>query len=181
MKLSIIPPIFLVGCRFDLPPGLTPSTSDAPADALADVPADALPDAPITGCPADYAPLSGGSAGHRYRLLGTRATWALQSAACNQTSTSAYLAIPDNASELAALDSLVHDLFWVGINDMATEGMYVTIFGASATVLPWGQGEPDGTVYPEEDCVAAVGPTRIVDLPCNDGPYSAWAVCECEP
>ena len=93
----------------------------------------------------------------------------------------AYVGHVGPADEHAALYAFIGDRFWVGVNDMATEGMYVTVLGAPATFLPWASGEPDGTVYPEDDCIMAATSTRIVDLPCNNVGYKVSAICECEP
>ena len=139
-------------------------------------------DAPITGCPNGYLPLPGAPAGHRYRLLGATATWVVQSAACTQTTTSAYLAVPDDAAELQELATIAAATpFWVGIHDMATDGTFVTVRGAPATFLPWATGEPDNGTNPPEDCVAAASATQLMDDRCDNGQAKYVAVCECEP
>jgi hypothetical protein len=140
------------------------------------------PDAPITGCPAGYNPLPGMPTGHRYRKVGTPQTWVAQSAACTLTAASAYLAIPDDAAELAALEALAGDTpFWVGIHDMTTNGTFVTVRGTPATFLPWAGGEPDNNASPAEDCVAAVSATQIADDRCDTGSTRYIGICECEP
>ena len=137
---------------------------------------------PVTGCPAGYNPLPGAPAGHRYRKLGTAATWVVQSADCTQTSSSAYLAVPDDATELQELATIAAGTpFWVGIHDMTTDGTFVTVRGVPATFLPWAPGEPDNGINPPEDCVAAASATQLMDDRCDNGQAKYVAVCECEP
>lgn len=134
---------------------------------------------PITGCPNGYNPLPGAPDGHRYLRLGAIATWVNQRAACTLTTTSAYLAVPDDAAELQELATIAAATpFWVGIYDMANNGTYVTVRGAPATFLPWASGEPDSG---PEDCVAGASATQLMDDRCDNGNARYVAVCECEP
>jgi hypothetical protein len=137
---------------------------------------------PVGGCPAGYNPLPGAPNGHRYRRLGTAQTWVMQAAACTQTSASAYLAVPDNAAELAELATIANDTpFWIGITDSAVNGTFVTVRGAPAPFLSFGAGEPDNNVNPPEDCVLATSSTQMADDRCDNGNAKFVAVCECEP
>jgi hypothetical protein len=139
---------------------------------------DALPvDGPAVGCPARYAPLTGGQAGHGY-LRGTSAEiWYTAADACAANLSRAYLAVPDDAAELAALHTLAGSTFWIGVHDRHTEGMFVRRpTDTPATFLPWATGEPDDGG--SQDCMAATA-TTISTEACDVAarPY----VCECEP
>lgn len=143
-------------------------------------PGDGAPvDGPAAGCPAGYAEITGGQAGHRYRLLTAAANWQTQRDTCAATSASAYLAHPEDAAELAALGTLAASTFWVGISDMGTEGTFVTLQGGAPPSSLWLPGEPDGGQ--QVDCVAAMmsgGNYGFADERCNQQ-YAA--ICECVP
>lgn len=154
------------------------------SDAGTDAPGDGAPadGPPTTGCPAGYATITGGEGTHRYRLagvpVGDTANWNGQRDFCASTSASAYLAIPGDATELAAIATLsASTRFWIGVSDEATEDVWQTVKGTPQTFLPWANGEPnDGN--PGEDCVAASS-TELTDERC--GNTQLRAVCECEP
>ena len=150
-----------------------PSSSDASSDASEPS------DAPITsGCPATFASITGGQAAHRYRLINATDDWSEQRGTCTAMSNSAYLAIPDNAAELAAIAMLsAASASWVGISDMATENTFITVKGAAATFLPWDTNQPDDNGG--EDCVMVqTSSSRLRDEKCST---KYRAVCECEP
>lgn len=125
------------------------------------------------GCPSPYASIAGSS--HRYRTL-TNVSWDQAKTMCALSSTAAYLAVPDDATELANLATIASTSFWVGIDDQALQGTFVTSKGAPATFLPWAAGEPDNT--PTDDCVFAASATKIATDKCGT---RHDAVCECEP
>ena len=136
-------------------------------------------DAPITsGCPAGFASVAGGQGTHRYRLINATDDWTEQVAVCSATSSSAYLAIPDDAAELAAIATLsAASASWVGISDTATENNFVTVKGVAATFLPWDNNQPDDNGG--EDCVMIqTSSSKLRDEKCNT---KLRAVCECEP
>lgn len=158
--------------------GDTPPQVDAAVDGPVGV--DAPVDGPVTsGCPAGYNTLTGGEGNHLYRLVTGSEDWTTQRSFCTATSTSAYLAIPDDLGELQAIATLAGAArFWVGITDSATENTWLTVKGAAATFLPWVAGAPDNNP-PGEDCVEVVSATsQINDERCNT---KYVAVCECEP
>lgn len=137
---------------------------------------------PAASCPADYAPLAGGPAGHVYKKAPQNLSWTQQFDYCRTTSARAYLAVPNDATELTGLHTLAGGTFWVGINDRVMDGTYIAAdTGVAATFLPWAAGEPDpGNQGPQggEDCVAATA-TTISDEECGGGNASRPAVCEC--
>lgn len=151
----------------------SPSTIDTPSNI------DSAIDSPTTtGCPGNYATITGGQGTHKYRLVPS-ANWNQQRDFCVATSSSAYLAIPDDLGELQALAILAAQArFWVGITDQATENTWLNTKGAVQTFLPWANGQPDDG-NPGEDCVEGIMATsQINDERCNT---QYVAVCECEP
>lgn len=151
-------------------------TSMPPHDAHSDAMADATPDAPPEDCPSTY--MTVGTQPHVYRVITTTTDWMTQKTACGTDNPRAYLAIPDDATELAALDGVAGAAqYWVGIDDMAVEGQFVTVKGAAATFLPWAPGEPNNQM--NSDCVAARSATgEYQDDKCN---VHYRAICECDP
>jgi hypothetical protein len=95
---------------------------------------------------------------------------------CDLTSKSAYLAVPDDASEISNLATVASPPSWIGIDDKATSGTFVTQEGAPAWFLPWGSGQPN--LGPQNDCAAAISATQIATEKCS---VKHAAVCECEP
>lgn len=147
---------------------------DPGIDGAIDAPIDAPPQA---GCPAGYDVITGGEGTHRYRVLTATANWTQNKDACAATSTSAYLAIPGDATELAAIvTASAATRLWVGVTDSATENTWLDVKAVVQAFLPWGAGEPDDA-NPGEDCVSA-DDTEFRDDRCN---LQFRAVCECEP
>lgn len=148
---------------------------DAPLD---DAMVDAPIDAPPSMCPGTYAAVTNGQAGHVYRLINTAATWDAQRTACAADGANAYLAIPDAAAELMAINGLipVGMDWWIGVGDAATEGTYVNVKGAVQTFLPWDMGQPNNVG--DADCVEVHQNNRAFnDTACSN---MSRAVCECE-
>ena len=143
---------------------------------MVDAKIDAPIDAPPQPCPSSYITVSGQT--HVYMVITTGHDWMTQRAACTATSSSAYLAIPDDATELAALDGLMAgSLYWVGVDDITTEGSFVTVKGAAASFLPWAPGEPDNKM--NSDCVKVISASaQFDDEKCN---VTYPAICECDP
>ena len=89
-----------------------------------------------------------------------------------------YLVIPDSLAELQAVSALVSGTtLWIGVDDLVTEGIYLTVQGSPATFLPWDNGEPT-SLPAEADCVQTVFATRYANIRCT---ITHAAVCECEP
>lgn len=148
----------------------------AGADGGIDAP---MTDAPNAACPADYAPLTGGNPNHVYKKAPSNLPWVQQDDYC-RTTPGAYLAVPDSAAELTALQGLATGVFWVGINDRVAEGIYVKSNGGAATFLPWdtGGGEPDNPGGGGgQDCVAATATTISTEACVGT---NRPAACECE-
>jgi len=176
---SVVDPSCASGSRFGSSAGTYANQcvgDNAPNDAtLADAPA---PDAP-TGCPASSVAITGGQAGHTYRRSQMSQNWLAQRSTCAAASSKAYLAIPDDQAELAAIATLsASTATWVGITDSAMENTFLTVKGAAAAFLPWDTGEPDDQ-GPGEDCVIIQTSTaKLRDERCTT---NFRAVCECDP
>ena len=136
------------------------------------------------GCPANYTTLSGAGT-HVYRLLTTPAAWATQKNLCSADGGGAYLAVPTDQAELTAIMTAINQAHgWVGIDDMAANGTFVTANGGtfSATDPLWDAGEPDNKPFAgagASDCVSGVKATnQLADTKCSE---SYLAICECDP
>jgi hypothetical protein len=140
-------------------------------DAGIDAPGDAMP---ASRCPSDYAAVAGSA--HVYKAL-SGVNWDAARMMCDQSARAAYLAIPDDAAQLASLATVASPPFWIGIDDKQDQGTFVTQKAVPAVFLPWAPGEPDNTP-PGQDCVDAVSATQIASDRCGN---KQAAVCECEP
>jgi hypothetical protein len=111
-------------------------------------------------------------------MISTTATWDAQRTACAGDGANAYLAIPDDATELMAINTLLPAGvdYWIGISDQAMEGAYVNVKGAAQTFLPWDTGQPNN--INNADCVEVHQNNRAWnDTTCAT---TSRAVCECE-
>lgn len=147
-------------------PGSGPGPGAGPDAGLADAPIDGAP------CPG-FAPIAGSA--HTYKAL-ANVSW---DEAVNQCGAggAAYLAVPDDATELGNLATLVAAPLWVGIDDKENHGTFVTQKGLPASFLPWAEDQPDQDP-PAKECVEAVSSTQIATGRCGT---KRTAVCECEP
>jgi len=127
----------------------------------------------VGGCPADYVAV--GSSSHRYKRLGA-VSWDQARAMCEQASPGTYLLIPDDAAELAAIAAIAPPPFWLGVDDLASQGKFMTVKTVPATFLPWAAGEP--STLAGRDCVRASSATVIATDVCTT---RRAALCECEP
>jgi hypothetical protein len=139
-----------------------------------------MADTPPAGCPSGYNPLTGGQAGHLYKLVAAAENWSTQETACQLTSSSSHLAVPDDQAELTAVDGLAATNFWLGITDSAVEGTWRTVLNSNQTFLPWQPPAPDDNAAGQgEDCVEGLPATNTInDRRCMD---KLPAVCECAP
>lgn len=138
-------------------------------------------DVPTGQCKSTYSALSGAGP-HLYRVISTAAQWTTQRDAC-AADTASYLVIPDDMAELqAVLTASGAANTWIGIEDMAVEGTYVTVKNTTPPYLPWdtAAGEPTNVGGSGgEDCVSALMSNQKIETDrCN---LSFPAVCECEP
>jgi hypothetical protein len=153
--------------------------TDGGVDSLFDSPIDnmELPDG--LGCPVGYATLTGVPT-HAYRRIGNATSWQNQVNTCKADGANVYLVIPDDATELQAILTLAGGNTWVGIDDIAVEGSYMTVLGGAATFLPWAAGQPDNSgPGTGSDCIEALVGGTYDDKRCSA--TTAIAVCECEP
>jgi hypothetical protein len=138
---------------------------DAGVDGRSDA---ALP----VGCPADYAPVAGSA--HSYKVLDS-SSWGAAADRCKMASMAAYLAVPGDSTELMNLAAIASPPIWIGVDDQAIHGEFVTQNGEPATFLPWQGGEPGAA---SESCVEALTPTKIGTGVCGT---LRVAICECDP
>jgi hypothetical protein len=124
-------------------------------------------------CPSDHVAV--GSSGHRYKRLGT-VSWDQAQAMCAQASAGTYLLIPDDATELTELAGIASPPFWIGLDDLAAQGTFMTVKNVRATFTPWATGEP--STRAGADCVRAISATQIATDLCSN---RRAAICECEP
>lgn len=139
-----------------------------------------MTDVPSVGCPSGYNMLTGGQAGHLYKLIPGAESWTTQEGACQLTSASSHLAVPEDIGELTAIDGLAATNYWLGITDAATEGTWRTVLNTNQTYLPWQPPAPDNNAPGQgEDCVEGLPTTHTInDRRCQD---KLPAVCECAP
>ncbi|MBA2542350.1 MAG: hypothetical protein H0V17_22100 [Deltaproteobacteria bacterium] len=133
------------------------------------------PDGP-QGCDATYVAITGGTAGHRYKVVAAANTWIdQQNITCNQSG--GYMAIPDDAGELAAISTASGGVnIWVGVSDRVTEGTFLdTKNVAYASLALTGNSNNDDCATTDD----GVAPLVIADC---DGAQqlSLPTVCECE-
>jgi hypothetical protein len=134
-------------------------------------------DAP-PGCPASFTTVAGAGT-HVYKVIANSDSWTKQQMACRAFTTNAYLMVPDDAAELAAIDAVAGAAqYWVGINDIANEGVFINLANAMPqTFLPWQPPAPDN--MGNEDCVEAISASnKLNDEKCTT---ARTAVCECAP
>jgi hypothetical protein len=159
---------------------VTAATQDAGGDApgVHDGPrSDASPiDAP-NDCPAGYNALPG-ITGHLYKLIATSTNWNAQVTSCAHVAPLAYLAIPDDATELTALDTLTSTTYWVGVSGT---GPYTTVKNAPQTFLPWGPNQPNPGGNASCVDVTPTGSDAGTFALSKCGPGGRPAICECEP
>jgi hypothetical protein len=123
-------------------------------------------------CPADFVAVGGSD--HRYKRLAA-VSWDQARAMCEQIS-GTYLLVPDDATELTELASITSPPFWIGVDDLAAQGMFMTVRNTRAMFMPWATGEP--STRSGADCVRAVSATQIATDLCGT---KRAAICECEP
>jgi hypothetical protein len=160
-------------------PGPAPDAGvrdDASVRDDAGVRADAAIDGPPpAACSSGYAAVGGSP--HLYMRI-NNGSWDDAARDCRTTGTTAYLAIPDDAGELADIVSLaMTSQVWVGIDDKQAPGTFVTQKGVVATFLPWDADQPDQDP-PAKDCVETVSSTKIATDRCGD---THAVICECDP
>lgn len=139
-----------------------------------------------SNCPNDFMALPAAGTGHVYKVLTAPDTWSKQQMACRMASNNqGYLTVPDALAELTATDGLtgVGPNYWVGINDIQTEGTYINVFNnQTQSFLPWdiGNGQPDNQGgQGGQDCADSLAASHLLyDDKCSD---QLPAVCECNP
>lgn len=140
-------------------------------------------DGPVgVGCPSGYNVVPNGQAGHLYKIVTAADNWDPQRLGCRATTLSAYLFVPDDLTELTALDAVVGvPKYWIGVSDSAADGTFVALPNNTAqTFLPWATNEPENGANPPQNCVAVTTSAHeFSDERCNNA--NLPAVCECAP
>lgn len=133
-------------------------------------------------CPASYTAVSGQA--HRYRVISTMGVWMAHKTACAADGANAYLAVPNDGTELQSLVTTAAATYvWVGIED-PMEGTYQTTNGGTipANDPMWDTGEPNNMPLVgggQADCVVGVmANAKLADDNCGK---TYPAICECEP
>lgn len=127
--------------------GNTSSDSNGPVDTTRDTGAntpDARPDAlPIPACATDSGYVANPTTNRRYLASTVSASWADAQTTC--ATRGAYLAVIDDAAEDAYVDSIQSGSFWIGMSDLAQEGTWLWVTGASvdAGYTNWRSGNPN--------------------------------------
>lgn len=150
---------------------------DGGVDAGVDAPTDPdATDAPPAGCPAGYATLTEAPPTQKYKLVTTLANWDTGQNLCvaDKPGGGTYLAIPDDATELAAISTLTAAKYWIGVNDKATENTFVNVKGMPAFTM-FGAGEPND--QGNQDCVAVLNNLMSTE---KCGATALVYVCECD-
>ena len=139
------------------------SGSDAPGDAA-------------VMCPPGYTTLTGAPPSRKYKLIANATDWVSQRAACSGSHT--FLAAPGSPAELAAMDTLdqAQNGYWIGVDDLQTPGMWVTVNNTTQSYLPWAPSFP--TSNPNDQCVEVdTQNAQFQNVRCTGG---LPAICECE-
>jgi hypothetical protein len=135
-------------------------------------------DATGSSCPSGFTMPSGQA--HQYMLI-SGGTWTAEKTACSGMGGNVYLAIPDDAGELTAIDTIAGGAgtYWVGLSDGSQTNTYKTVMNATATFLPWATSQPT-TNNPghQNDCVEADASAATFSN--ADCASSMAAVCECD-
>jgi hypothetical protein len=148
--------------------GAIDGTIDAAVDAAIDMAIDTP--AQQAACLSNPAYTTLGSQPHTYRYYTTQVQW--QPAVDLCAADGAHLVILDNSTEASLLQNT-----WVGVSDIANEGVWITVLGDPAPYLPWMPGEPDGGTA--SNCVRFQDSSnQISDWDCVSNVREA--MCECE-
>ena len=104
--------------------------------------------------------------------MGAQANWDTARQSCE--SENAVLVTIGNSDENDFVSSLSNANFWIGLNDISQEGVYVWVSGSTSTYRNWGTGEPNNSG--DEDCTHMISSSTFWnDWPCTRStPY----VCE---
>lgn len=161
----------VAACGFEVTGGNAGQPGDGGADGRTDAPPDSFVALPACMTSAAYA--NGPEAGHRYRKTASLDRDAAVDAC---TADGAHLAVVTDATEDAHVRSVAGGSdFWIGLDDLKTEGALRWVTGAPYAYERFEGAEPNDNGA--EDCVMVNGDGTWNDTSCGD---SRPAVCECE-
>lgn len=159
------------GCGFQVPA----AGDDTTVDAAVDAEADAAPDAfvPLPACMTSAAYSNGPVAGHRYRKTDNRDRDGAFDAC---SADGAHLAVIETAAEDAYVRTFANADYWIGYDDLKTEGVFRWVSGSLATYENFQGAEPNDSGV--EDCTSVQNSNGSWnDTNCGD---QRPGVCECE-
>lgn len=151
--------------------------TDAPAGLVPDAPAaDAMPDADPFAMIAARCMTAGYTtqAPGLYRSVATGTSWTAAEADCaDDVAGATHLVVLSSQAEVTYMAT---QLGWVGLDDRAAEGTFVTVTGETGDVRPWASGQPDNGGG-NEDCAQMKNGGQLDDDQCGN---SHRYVCECD-
>jgi hypothetical protein len=125
-----------------------------------------------TGCNSDFATITNGNPNHKYKFVATTGTWPnQQNVTC--AGQSSYMAIPDDAAELAAIFALANVKIWLGVSDRIMENQFRDTKNQAYASLAL-SGNNGG-----KDCATTTDDTAPLVIEDCDNQNLA-VVCECE-
>ncbi|XP_061088108.1 C-type lectin domain family 4 member E-like isoform X4 [Conger conger] len=104
-----------------------------------------------------------------YYLSNNTSTWEMAREQC--IAMGATLAMVKTEEEMEFLANAIAQRFWVGLNDIGTEGTWKWLDGTSPASGMWTPGEPNNEG--EEDCAEVI--KKLNDVPCGEKRH--W-ICE---
>jgi hypothetical protein len=120
-------------------------------------------------CPVSYTFSGRGCYRARVGISGGDYSWLDAEALCEADVAGAHLAVIESSQELADADAVaaaraIAD-YWIGLSDLATEGVYVSVTNTMPSYLPWNGAPTGGTAL---NCVRASAGIYS-DQPCETG------------
>ncbi len=176
MDLRVLTSLIISGCGF-APGAATDSGTGSGGDAPASVP-DAAPDgnSPFTpACMTNSAYTVRPTTTHRFRLMSASADYDTGVEACEKDG--AHLAQISDASENTYVHATYFQDFWLGLNDLTTEGTFHWTDRELTPYRDFNGNEPNNALN-NEDCVYMDFTGLWNDTACDN---NRKALCECEP
>ena len=127
-------------------------------------------------CPPGYTFSSASCYRAETGAAGNGLAWVLAEQDCENDAVGAHLVVIDDAAEATVVDTFVEASIldhWIGVSDVVTRDVYLTVTNRAPTYLVWDPAEPNGT--DGEDCLLMDDAKALHDTDCiADDDY----VCE---